>query len=183
MKSAFASVALFVTGALAQFMINTPFPGREEPVSDSSHLSSSPMFICSSQRPTFCILPGATPNGIALESFPQTNSTSYTWLVNIASGTVLFLFVCQRHSSSFIASNSCLNSTSASPGPTASDSGSSTAAATVTGGSSTDTGTGAASGTSSSPTSTSTSTSGASANVAQFGAAGIIGVAVAALFL
>jgi len=33
------------------------------------------------------ILPGATPSAAAIETFPATNSTSVTWIVNIASGT------------------------------------------------------------------------------------------------
>ncbi|KAF8135065.1 Endonuclease/exonuclease/phosphatase [Boletus edulis] len=193
MKTAFASVALFVSGALAQFMINTP----------ANVVECEPLQL-NWQGGTRDILPGATPNGIAIESFPQTNSTSYTWLVNIASGTSIGLTV--RDNTGVAAQSAAVTVNpgsmsfpylighkiclvlwvlmlcAASPGPTVSDSGSSTAPATVTGGSST-AGTGTATGASSSPTSTSTSKSGASANIAQFGAAGIIGVAVAALFL
>lgn len=38
------------------------------------------------------VLPGTTPNGTPIESFPETNATSYTWTVNIESGTSFHFF-------------------------------------------------------------------------------------------
>ncbi|KAL4074910.1 hypothetical protein V8B97DRAFT_1647819 [Scleroderma yunnanense] len=146
------------------------------------------------ERPrTSCILPGADPTGTAIENLGQQNSTSLTWVCNIASGTSLGLTL--RDSTGLVAqtapftvnpgsSTSCLNTTSLAPGPSVAPStsaaGATSSPTTTAPGSSSSK---AASSTSTGSSSTATHSSAAMVHVANFGAAGAIGAAVAALFL
>ncbi|KAI6025720.1 hypothetical protein F5J12DRAFT_809975 [Pisolithus orientalis] len=116
MKSTFAAVALFVAAALAQstLTINTPANVVEcEPTLITWSGGTPPYFLS--------ILPGATPNGAALENLGQQNSTSVTWVANIAAGTSIGLTL--RDNTGQVAqsapftinsgsSTSCLNTTS-----------------------------------------------------------------------
>ncbi|KAG1747242.1 uncharacterized protein EDB91DRAFT_1117147 [Suillus paluster] len=84
MKTSVTSLVFFIAGALAQFTINTPSNVVEcEPTLISWSGGTAPYFLS--------ILPGATPNGAALENLGQQNSTSVTWTCNIATGTSLGL--------------------------------------------------------------------------------------------
>jgi hypothetical protein len=184
MKSiSIASVALFVAGALAQFTINTPSNVVEcQPSLISWSGGTAPYYLS--------VLPGASPNGAAIESFPATNSTSLTWTVNIASGTSIGLTL--RDTNGDVAqtapfsinpgsSDTCLNTTSVVAGPTAASTpAAGTTAGATTGGTPATTGATTGTAAAASPSST---TGAASANTVQFGVAGIVGVAVAALFL
>ncbi|KAG2367841.1 hypothetical protein BDR07DRAFT_1372543 [Suillus spraguei] len=208
MKFSVASLALFVAGSLAQFTINTPSNVVEcQPTLLTWSGGLAPYYLS--------VLPGAAPNGNALENLGEQNSTSLTWVCNIASGTSIGLTL--RDSSGLIAqtapfnvnagcsnfgvaSTSCTNTTSVSPGPTSLTSAAAPSSTSATSGISTPipatSGTPATTGTTTTPGSThtssagsgttgassSTSSSAASANVIRVGAAGIAGVAVAALF-
>lgn len=183
MKFSVASLALFVAGTLAQFTINTPANVVEcQPTLLAWSGGTAPYFLS--------ILPGATPNGVAIENLGQQNGTSVTWICNIQSGTSIGLTL--RDSTGLTAqsapftvnpgsSTACTNTTSLSSGPTVA-----TSAAAPTGTPAT-TGTGTTatshSTTSSATTaaSASTSSAAASANAIRVGAAGIAGAAVAAL--
>ncbi|KAG2147561.1 hypothetical protein DEU56DRAFT_784643 [Suillus clintonianus] len=84
MKFSVTFLALFIAGALAQFTINTPANVVEcQPTLLAWSGGTAPYFLS--------ILPGATPNGVALENLGQQNSTSVTWVCNIASGTSIGL--------------------------------------------------------------------------------------------
>ncbi|KAH7884733.1 hypothetical protein F5I97DRAFT_1891566 [Phlebopus sp. FC_14] len=186
MKTTFASLALFVAGALAQFTINTPSNVVEcEPTLLSWSGGTAPYFLS--------ILPGSSPSAAALENLGQQNGTSVTWTCNIQAGTSLGLTL--RDSTGAVAqsapftvnpgsSTSCLNTTSLVPGPTAASTpagSSASTGATSAGATSKASSTGASS-TGSSP-SPSPSTGAASSNVVQVGAAGVVGAAVAAILL
>ncbi|KAG2066652.1 hypothetical protein BDR04DRAFT_1106311 [Suillus decipiens] len=118
MKSSVVSLALFVAGALAQFTINTPVNVVEcQPTLLTWSGGISPYYL------TVVHLPGATPNGVALENLGQQNGTSVTWICNIASGQSIGLTL--RDSSGSIAqtapftvnpgsSTSCTDNTSVS---------------------------------------------------------------------
>ncbi|KAG6332447.1 hypothetical protein ID866_6639 [Astraeus odoratus] len=194
MKTTFATFALFVAGALAQQLtINTPSNVVEcEPTLLSWTGGTAPYYLALFIHTRNSILPGATPNGAAIENLGQQNSTSVTWVCNIASGTSIGLTL--RDSTGLTAqsaaftvnsgsSTSCLNTTSIAAGPTVSSGSGTTAAATGTSTSpgSSNTATSSASG--STASSSSQASSGAIPNGANFGAAGAIGAVVAALFL
>ncbi|KAG1842017.1 hypothetical protein DFJ58DRAFT_807074 [Suillus subalutaceus] len=84
MKYSVVSLLLFVAGTLAQFTINTPANVVEcQPTLLAWSGGTAPYYLS--------ILPGASPNGVALENLGQQNSTSVTWICNIASGTSLGL--------------------------------------------------------------------------------------------
>ncbi|KAH0833318.1 hypothetical protein J3R83DRAFT_12384 [Lanmaoa asiatica] len=195
MKTVFASIALFVAGAFAQnsFTINTPSNVVEcQPTLLSWTGGTVKFFIPSLIQMWNSILPGSTPSGTAIESFPATNSNSYTWICNIASNTYIGFTV--RDSTGAVAQSApitinagCMVFPSLTgfvfvPGPTGATSAAATASGATTAGASASAGTTAGSSASAS-TPSSTTKSGASANVAQFGAAGVVGAAVAALFL
>ncbi|KAG2146188.1 Endonuclease/exonuclease/phosphatase [Suillus bovinus] len=80
MKFSVSYLALFVASTLAQFTINTP----------ANVVECQPTLLTWSGG-TGNILPGATPNGAAVENLGQQNSTSVTWVCNIQSGTSLGL--------------------------------------------------------------------------------------------
>ncbi|KAI6165809.1 hypothetical protein EDD17DRAFT_1553388 [Pisolithus thermaeus] len=116
LKSTFAVVVLFVAGALAQstFTINTPSNVVECEPTLITWTGGTPPYYLS-------ILPGADPTGTAIESLGQQNSTSVTWVCNIASGTSLGLTLRDNtgatvQSAPFTvnpgSSTSCLNTTS-----------------------------------------------------------------------
>lgn len=187
MKFSVTYLALFVASTLAQFTINTPANVVEcQPTLLQWSGGTAPYFLS--------ILPGATPNGAAVENLGQQNSTSVTWVCNIQSGTSLGLTL--RDSTGLTAqsapftvnpgsSTTCTNTTSLSSGPTVA-----TSAAAPTG--TTPTTSGAVSGTGTTAHTTSattaagsasTSSSAASANVVRVGAAGIAGAAAVAALL
>ncbi|KAG1905483.1 uncharacterized protein F5891DRAFT_1009550 [Suillus fuscotomentosus] len=183
MKFSVAYLALFVAGTLAQFTINTPANVVEcQPTLLQWSGGTAPYFLS--------ILPGATPNGAAVENLGQQNSTSVTWVCNIQSGTSLGLTL--RDSTGLTAqsapftvnpgsSTTCTNTTSLSSGPTVASS-----AAAPTGTTPATSGTGTTAHTTSATTaagSASTSSSAASANVVRVGAAGIAGAAAVAALL
>ncbi|KAG2036941.1 hypothetical protein BDR03DRAFT_865152 [Suillus americanus] len=92
MKFSVVSLLLFVAGTLAQFTINTPANVVEcQPTLLTWTGGTGELFEHPVLRPYFSILPGASPNGVALEDLGQQNSTSVTWVCNIASGTSLGL--------------------------------------------------------------------------------------------
>ncbi|KAF9223399.1 hypothetical protein BS17DRAFT_706072 [Gyrodon lividus] len=98
MKTTFASLALFVAGALAQLTINTPANVVEcEPTLISWSGGTAPYFlvckaICPLSIPDFnSILPGGSPTAAALENLGQQNGSSVTWTCNIAAGVSLGL--------------------------------------------------------------------------------------------
>ncbi|KIK82605.1 hypothetical protein PAXRUDRAFT_832173 [Paxillus rubicundulus Ve08.2h10] len=180
MKTTFASIALFVAGALAQFTINTPANVVECQPTLISWSGGAPPYYLS-------ILPGGSPTAAALEDLGQQNSTSVTWICNIQAGVSLGLTL--RDSTGLTAQSApftvnpgssiaCLNTTSLAPGPTAATSPAASSA-TVPAGATTAKATAS---TSTSP-SASPSTGAASSNVALGGFAGVIGAAVAALLL
>ncbi|KAG1835041.1 hypothetical protein EV424DRAFT_341793 [Suillus variegatus] len=125
MQFSVAYLALFVAGTLAQFTINTPANVVEcQPTLLQWSGGTAPYFLLSF---TQSILPGATPNGAAVENLGQQNSTSVTWVCNIQSGTSLGLTL--RDSTGLTAqsapftvnpgsSTTCTNTTSLSSGPT-----------------------------------------------------------------
>ncbi|KIJ62814.1 hypothetical protein HYDPIDRAFT_176263 [Hydnomerulius pinastri MD-312] len=179
MKTTFASLALFVAGALAQLTINTP----------GNVVECQPTLLSWSGG-TGDILPGSTPTAAALENLGQQNSTSVTWTCNIAAGVSIGLTL--RDSTGTVAQSApftinpgssitCLNTTSLAPGPSVSAPGSSASApstSTPAGASPTTAKPTSATGTS---PSTAPSTGAASSNAARVGAAGVVGAAVAAL--
>ncbi|KAN0092747.1 hypothetical protein V8E55_003531 [Tylopilus felleus] len=186
MRTTVASLVLFAAAAFAQgnLTINTPTNVVACEPTQLTWIGGTPPYFLS-------VLPGSSPSGSPLESFSPSNSTSFTWTCNIAPSSYIGFTL--RDSNGLVAqtapvtvisgsSTSCVNITGA-PGPTSAGSSSSATVAATT----TTAGTSGSSGgtTPSSPSSTSTSTSnnGASANAAQFGVAGLVGVAVAALFL
>ncbi|KAG2110848.1 uncharacterized protein F5147DRAFT_687509 [Suillus discolor] len=187
MKFSVTYLALFVAGTLAQFTINTPANVVEcQPTLLQWSGGTAPYYLS--------ILPGATPNGAAVENLGQQNSTSVTWVCNIQSGTSLGLTL--RDSTGLTAqsapftvnpgsSTTCTNTTSLSSGPTVATSAAAPTGTTPT--TSGVSGTGTTAHTTSATTaagSASTSSSAASANVIRVGAAGIAGAAavVALLF-
>lgn len=183
MRTTFASIALFVAGALAQFTINTPANVVEcQPTLISWSGGVSPFFLS--------ILPGGSPTAAALENLGQQNGTSVTWTCNIQAGVSLGLTLrdstgATAQSAPFTvnpgSSITCLNTTSIVPGPTAATTPAAASSATVPAGSTT------AKATTTASTSTSASASpskgAASSTVARVGAAGVVGAAVAALLL
>jgi hypothetical protein len=197
MKFSVVSLSLFIAGALAQFTINTPANVVEcQPTLLAWSGGTAPYFLS--------ILPGATPNGVALENLGQQNGTSVTWTCNIPSGTSIGLTL--RDSSGLLAQSApftvnpgstttCTNTTSVSSGPTSVSSAAVPSGTTVTSGthatSGVTTGTATTPGTSTFQTTSTTtgttaaspagSSSAASANIIRVGAAGIAGAAVAAL--
>ncbi|KAG1805002.1 uncharacterized protein HD556DRAFT_1437159 [Suillus plorans] len=223
MKFSATYLALFVASTLAQFTINTPANVVEcQPTLLQWSGGTAPYFLVGDvlltwlsgidpQRILFCyllhrgnnfvsILPGATPNGAAVENLGQQNSTSVTWVCNVQSGTSLGLTLrdstgLTAQSAPFTvnpgwfnfgaASTTCTNTTSLSSGPTVA-----TSAAAPTGTtpatSGAVSGTGTTAHTTSATTaagSASTSSSAASANVIRVGAAGIAGAAAVAALL
>ncbi|KAF8554391.1 hypothetical protein OG21DRAFT_1522464 [Imleria badia] len=205
MKTILVSTALFAAGVLAQsFTLNTPSSVVEcEPVQITWSGGSSPFYLSGLRN---SIHPGSTPNGAALESFPSVTSSPYIWTVNIASGTSIgFTLIDGSGATAQTAavtvsagsSTSCSNSTSAATGATGSSTsggattpattpattaaGTTTTSPVATIGGTTSTSTTAAPSTSA--TGTTSKSSGAAAKVAQFGVAGVVGAAVAALFL
>ncbi|KAJ3820306.1 hypothetical protein F5880DRAFT_1589227 [Lentinula raphanica] len=181
---AFASVVALVSGALAQdFTINTPGSLTEcEPV------------LLSWTGGKGAVYPSGSPT-TNLETLTTTNSTSFTWEVNVASGQSIGFSVLdstgeQKQTAAVPiqagSTTDCLNqSLSGSAGPTSSSSGS--GSATSTGSGTTTTGTspnssGSSTSTSSSSSSTNTASNGASSQVAQFGVAGIVGAVIGAFF-
>ncbi|KAI6108891.1 hypothetical protein EDD16DRAFT_1711696 [Pisolithus croceorrhizus] len=203
LKSTFAVVVLFVAGALAQssFTINTPSNVVEcQPTLITWTGGSPPYYLV--RRAILFLGRGSTmrvpsrlrdPTGTAIESLGQQNSTSVTWVCNIASGTSLGLTLRDNtgatvQSAPFTvnpgSSTSCLNTTSIAAGPTAASSAGSGSTPAATSPSSSSQGS-SASGTSAaaSSTSTSSSTGAAMANAANLGVAGIIGAAAVALLL
>ncbi|PAV16636.1 hypothetical protein PNOK_0825600 [Pyrrhoderma noxium] len=115
------------------------------------------------------ILPGGETTATALESFSSTSDTSYTWTVDIASGTSITLSI--KDSTGTVAysdtitiqsssDSSCLSSSSAS-GTSSGSTSTGTSGTTATGTSSTGTATGSSTGTSTSSSSSSSSSSGA----------------------
>ncbi|KAF9238491.1 hypothetical protein BU15DRAFT_75186 [Melanogaster broomeanus] len=187
MKTAFASLALFVAGALAQFTINTPANVVEcQPTLLSWSGGVSPYYLRQ------VILPGASPNGAALEDLGEMNTTSVTWTCNIAAGTSLGLTL--RDSSGTVAQSApftvnpgssitCLNTTSLVPGPTVAPGTTAGSTPTSAGGTTASGATSKASSAGTSSTASATPTGAALSNTASLGAAGIVGAAVAALFL
>jgi hypothetical protein len=182
MKITFASLALFVAGALAQLTINTPANVVEcQPILLSWSGGVSPYFLS--------ILPGGSPTAAALEDLGEMNTTSVTWTCNIQAGVSLGLTL--RDSSGTVAqsapftvnpgsSTTCLNTTSIVPGPTAAT----TPAAASAGSGTTATGTTTkATTTGASSTASATTTGAALSNAASLGAAGVFGAAVVALLL
>ncbi|EGN99258.1 hypothetical protein SERLA73DRAFT_137520 [Serpula lacrymans var. lacrymans S7.3] len=189
MKSVFislVSVALLVAGAVAQsFTINTPANVVEcQPTLLQWSGGTGPYYLS--------ILPGSSPGSAALEDLGQQSGTSVTWTCNIAAGTSIGLTLrdstgATAQSAPFTVnpgSSSCLNSTStaagssaSSPVNSASSTGSGSAATTAS-----STSGGATTGTSSAAPTT-TSTNAAPAKAAQFGVAGVLGAAAAALLL
>jgi len=97
MKSVFtslAAVALFVSGALAQFTINTPTNVVVcQPILLTWSGGTPPYFLS--------VLPGSQPNAAALVDLGQQSGTSFTWTVNIAAGTSIGLNL--RDSSGLVA--------------------------------------------------------------------------------
>ncbi|KIJ14338.1 hypothetical protein PAXINDRAFT_12987 [Paxillus involutus ATCC 200175] len=203
MRTTFASIALFVAGALAQFTINTPANVVEcQPTLISWSGGVSPFFlVCETicvllsapdvyAAPLCIILPGGSPTAAALENLGQQNGTSVTWTCNIQAGVSLGLTLrdstgATAQSAPFTvnpgSSITCLNTTSIVPGPTAATTPAAASSATVPAGSTT------AKATTTASTSTSASASpskgAASSTVARVGAAGVVGAAVAALLL
>ncbi|KAG1821719.1 uncharacterized protein BJ212DRAFT_1264797 [Suillus subaureus] len=89
MKFSVVSLSLFVAGTLAQFTINTPANVVEcQPTLLAWSGGTGEFFEHAVFRP---ILPGASPDGTALENLGQQNGTSVTWVCNIASGTSIGL--------------------------------------------------------------------------------------------
>lgn len=181
MKTTFVAITLFVSCALAQFSINTPSNVVEcEPTLLTWSGGTGPY--------TLSIVPGASPNGAAIENLGQQNTTSVTWVCNIAQGTSIGLAL--RDSTGAIAqsapftvnpgSSSCLNSTSIVAGPTGGSSSGSGPQTTVTPST-----TVSPSGSSSTTTSsTSKSSNGATMiDASAYGVVGALGAAVAALLL
>ncbi|KNZ81884.1 hypothetical protein J132_10162 [Termitomyces sp. J132] len=74
-----ATLAFMTAGAVAQFMINTPFV--------LLFLSPYPFDLDWGH----CILPGSQPNGQALEDLGMVQSTQFSWTVNIPAGTSIGL--------------------------------------------------------------------------------------------
>ncbi|KAG1886977.1 hypothetical protein F4604DRAFT_1225027 [Suillus subluteus] len=109
MKYSVVSLLLFVAGTLAQFTINTPanvvecqptllaWSGGTAPYYLVSNTLVTWLSVIDPRRILFYFLlhrasyPGASPNGVALENLGEQNSTSVTWICNIASGTSLGL--------------------------------------------------------------------------------------------
>ncbi|OJA12420.1 hypothetical protein AZE42_03389 [Rhizopogon vesiculosus] len=193
MIKSFISLTLFVAGALAQLTINTPANVVEcQPTLLSWSGGTAPYFLVGNFLTRF-ILPGGSPTSASLENLGQQNSTSVTWICNIASGTSLGLTLVDStgltaQTAPFTvnpgSSTSCTNSTSLSAGPT----GQTTAQATSVGSGATSTHPATiAATTSGTKTSTTTSASASAssgaayANVVRVGAAGVAGAAVAAL--
>ncbi|OAX39553.1 hypothetical protein K503DRAFT_716207, partial [Rhizopogon vinicolor AM-OR11-026] len=176
--------ALFVAGAFAQLTINTP----------ANVVECQPTLLSWSGG-TGDILPGGSPTSASLENLGQQNSTSVTWICNIASGTSIGLTLVDStgltaQTAPFTvnpgSSTSCTNSTSLSAGPT----GQTTSPATTAGSGTTTTPLATpaatnsatkASTTTSASASASASSGAAYANVVRVGAAGVAGAAVAAL--
>ncbi|KAG2074261.1 hypothetical protein BDR04DRAFT_1008721 [Suillus decipiens] len=102
MKFSVASLALFVAGSLAQFTINTPSNVVEcQPTLLTWSGGVGELFEHALFQVITSVLPGATPNGVALENLGQQNGTSVTWICNIASGQSIGLTL--RDSSGSIA--------------------------------------------------------------------------------
>ncbi|KAJ3734305.1 hypothetical protein DFJ43DRAFT_1064593 [Lentinula guzmanii] len=185
----FASAVALISGAYAQdFSINTPGSLTEcQPVLLQWTGGTPPYFLS--------VYNSGSPSTNA-ETLTTTNSTSFTWTVNIASGqSIGFNLVdntgAEKQSGAVPiqagSSTSCVGqsvSGSAGATATAASSGSGSSASTTGSGSSS---TAPASSGSSSSTSaagsstTSSSSNGASSQAAQLGVAGIVGVAIAAL--
>ncbi|KAF8825129.1 hypothetical protein HHX47_DHR7000604 [Lentinula edodes] len=190
----FASAVALISGAYAQdFTINTPGSLTEcQPVL-LQWTGGTP------QQPlTFCVYNSGAPSTNA-ETLTTTNSTSFTWTVNIASGqSIGFNIVdntgAEKQSAAVPiqagSSTSCVGqsvSGSAGATTTAATTGSGSASTTGSGSSSTTAkSTGSSSGSPSTTSAagsstTSSSSNGASSQAAQLGAAGFIGAAIAAL--
>ncbi|KAG9315334.1 Endonuclease/exonuclease/phosphatase [Chiua virens] len=208
MKTILTAIALLASGVLA-------YPHHQHPVSPMLSSVNRPSFhgrvvllpttwyVSQCILRSICwisclclqsILPGASPNGAALESFSATNSTSYTWTVNIAQGTYIGFTL--RDSTGAVAqsaaisvqpgSSGCLTSSSAITGASAPAATSGGSGATTTPSGASASSSNAATTPASSPSASgagSSSTGGAPANVAQFGAAGFAGAVVAAILL
>ncbi|KAJ3871736.1 hypothetical protein F5051DRAFT_422868 [Lentinula edodes] len=188
----FASAVALISGAYAQdFTINTPGSLTEcEPVLLQWTGGTPPYFLS--------VYNSGAPSTNA-ETLTTTNSTSFTWTVNIASGqSIGFNIVdntgAEKQSAAVPiqagSSTSCVGqsvSGSAGATTTAATTGSGSASTTGSGSSSTTAkSTGSSSGSSSSTSAagsstTSSSSNGASSQAAQLSAAGFIGAAIAAL--
>ncbi|KAH8118063.1 hypothetical protein DFH11DRAFT_1541308 [Phellopilus nigrolimitatus] len=204
MKISFASfIALLVAaGVNAQTLqINTPTAAADGGDTLAVGASRTSVVQCLPQLLTWSggtapyflsVLPGGQPSAAALVTFPETNSTSTTWNVNVASGTSIGLTL--RDSTGATAQSAPVtvqsSSDSSCVGQSASTvSGSSTGAVTgasTTAGASTTGTSPSSSGAKSSGTATSSSASSSSSSAAipfaKIGSAGIIGAFVAAIF-
>ncbi|KAI0280772.1 hypothetical protein BGY98DRAFT_932403 [Russula aff. rugulosa BPL654] len=185
------SAALFVAGVSAQMTVNTP----------SNVLECSPLLITftGGQQPyIITILPGATPDGTALTTFSGVTGSPFNWTaVNFPSGTSLGITL---HDSSGLlaqtaaftvepgASTSCLNGTASGVNAGTNAPAASTptsAAATTTGTSPANTASKAGTASTGSSTSKAASPSGNAAIIAgiPYGVAGVLGAAIAAVFV
>ncbi|KAJ4494960.1 hypothetical protein C8J55DRAFT_554563 [Lentinula edodes] len=196
----FASAVALISGAYAQdFTINTPGSLTEcEPVLLQWTGGTPPYFLRYMLQSLPAVYNSGAPSTNA-ETLTTTNSTSFTWTVNIASGqSIGFNIVdntgAEKQSAAVPiqagSSTSCVGqsvSGSAGATTTAATTGSGSASTTGSGSSSTTAkSTGSSSGSSSSTSAagsstTSSSSNGASSQAAQLGAAGFIGAAIAAL--
>lgn len=190
------SAALFVAGVSAQLTVNTP----------TNVLSCTPLqitWVGGTAPYTLSVHDGTDPNGAALDTFSNLTGTSYTWSsVTFAPNTNLDLTL--RDNSGLISqsapftvqsggSTSCLNGTATVPTTvvaTTAASGATSATGATTAVTTGTTGTtpakSASSGSSASSTSKSTSTSSSGAAMStsvSYGAAGVLGAVVAALFV
>jgi hypothetical protein len=190
------SAVLFVAGVSAQLTVNTP----------TNVLSCTPLQITwtgGTAPYTLSVHDGSDPNGAALDTFSNLTGTSYTWSsVNFAANTNLDLTL--RDNSGLISqsasfsvqsggSTSCLNGTSAVPTTVVATTAASAAATPAAGATgttpattgqskATPSGSSAASSTSKA-TSPSSSGNAAMSTSVSYGAAGVLGAVVAALFV
>jgi len=181
--------AAFISSAYAQAMVNTPANLIEcEPASITWSGGTPPYLLT--------VFPAGNSATI-LQNLGNTNSTSFTWQVNVASGQSVGFAVLDNTGKTGQSapvpiqagsSTSCIGQsvsgsagTTGSSAPTSGSSGS-----TTTGGSSgstptTGSSTGSSAASSGSATSSTTPSNAASSHSAQFGAAGLIGAALVAL--
>ncbi|KAE9400236.1 hypothetical protein BT96DRAFT_993242 [Gymnopus androsaceus JB14] len=188
--------AAFISGAYAQAMVNTPANLIECEPASITWSGGTPPYLLTYVVCYYCVFPAGNSATI-LQNLGNTNSTSFTWQVNVASGQSVGFAVLDNTGKTGQSapvpiqagsSTSCIGQsvsgsagTTGSSAPTSGSSGS-----TTTGGSSgstptTGSSTGSSAASSGSATSSTTPSNAASSHSAQFGAAGLIGAALVAL--